>query len=421
VAGHGCHNKERSVLFHRELWTFNVKMTELVGTGAHAYKSRLPRRQIRDNSLPRCLPKAYDGRINLLLMHFSFAFVSRMWDMGIVLFFVEINNRSLLLAALCGILSSFSLFFIMPITADMVDGMDRLTATQLCLFAKIVFVTVACSICAYLTAHSTDSGSVLSISLFYILPLVCAVAGILFSTVTQSVEKEWIVVLSDGDLLWLSSTNAVMSQIDLGCAVIAPVVTGLLFEFLPLEIVVVVLVLINMVSTVCQLVFMRSLYWSWPALSFRPSCHPAVIAASPPDYPSDSDRGSHVCPSFRSRVKRYVADFLQSGCAGAMVSHALLFLTVLSFGSLLTAYVRWAGVSTLWIGVCRGLAALSGFGGAVSFPLVTSQVGLHQTAQIAIVYQWVMVVLAASAFLWTSSRESAAVVVIIAVVSMLDL
>ena len=44
-----------------------------------------------------------------------------------------------------------------------------------------------------------------------------AITGECFSTIYQSVAKDWLVVLSDGDADWLTNTNAVMSQIDLLC------------------------------------------------------------------------------------------------------------------------------------------------------------------------------------------------------------
>jgi hypothetical protein len=39
--------------------------------------------------------KPFDNRRVLFVMHFCFAFVSRMWDMGIVLLIAELTNNSL--------------------------------------------------------------------------------------------------------------------------------------------------------------------------------------------------------------------------------------------------------------------------------------------------------------------------------------
>ena len=40
-----------------------------------------------------------------------------------------------------------------------------------------------------------------------------AITAVCFSTIYQSVEKDWLVVLSDGNTDWSTNTNAVMSQI----------------------------------------------------------------------------------------------------------------------------------------------------------------------------------------------------------------
>ena len=49
-------------------------------------------------------------------------------------------------------------------------------------------------------------------------------AGLCFSTIKQSLEKDWLVVLSNNNTEWLTETNSVMTQIDLLCNTAAPAV-----------------------------------------------------------------------------------------------------------------------------------------------------------------------------------------------------
>ncbi|OYY06532.1 MAG: hypothetical protein B7Y70_16305, partial [Rhizobiales bacterium 35-68-8] len=42
--------------------------------------------------------------------------------------------------------------------------------------------------------------------------------------ITMGLEKDWVVVLSNGNSEWLSKTNSIMTQIDLACNAIAPIV-----------------------------------------------------------------------------------------------------------------------------------------------------------------------------------------------------
>eukprot|EP00597_Dinobryon_sp_UTEXLB2267_P007465 CAMPEP_0170085378 /NCGR_PEP_ID=MMETSP0019_2-20121128/20275_1 /TAXON_ID=98059 /ORGANISM="Dinobryon sp., Strain UTEXLB2267" /LENGTH=333 /DNA_ID=CAMNT_0010301807 /DNA_START=637 /DNA_END=1638 /DNA_ORIENTATION=+ len=119
---------------------------------------------------------------------------------------------------------------------------------------------------------------------------------------------------------------------------------------------------------------------------------------------------------FVSQCENDWQDFADSGCAGVMISYSFLFLTVLSFGSLMTVYLQWAGMNDTWIGISRGLAALMGFTGAVIFPLLNRYFGLWLTAEFAIVFQCSLVTLAASAFFWPGVHKELTMVVMVTAV-----
>ena len=74
-------------------------------------------------------------------------------------------------------------------------------ATRVALFVKIVVVSVSYLLCAMLSVDSIQSRPIFR-SLLYLLPVLCALASLSFSTITQSIEKDWLVVLSDGDSNW---------------------------------------------------------------------------------------------------------------------------------------------------------------------------------------------------------------------------
>lgn len=116
--------------------------------------------------------------------------------------------------------------------------------------------------------------------------------------------------------------------------------------------------------------------------------------------------GQHCCS-----VSSVFSDFYYSGCVGMMVSYSFLYLTVLSFGSLMTVYTRYCGVTDDMVGLFRGLSALSGYLGALLFPWASDALGLYNAAQVAIVYQFVLVAVAASSFFWAEVGVSVYVVI----------
>jgi hypothetical protein len=449
--------------------------------------------------------RPFENRTPLYVMHFFFAFVSRMWDMGLVLLIAQITNNSLFLVAITGLCSALSVFLFMGGIGHYLDKTNRIVAVRVALFSKVLFVTLAYLVCAYLCADADAAAAERSLSLrerqtmLYSIPVLGALAGLSFCGITQSIEKDWIVVLSAKDSVWLSATNSVMTQIDLGCSSLAPLVTGILFAQLPHSVVAIILLFINAVSSVALYIYMSYLYHAWPALGHKVGVDVLEAAeeilkaesaeleycsdddeqyplTQPPNYGATATSGAgnsnkrtdsawaadgksrlsvrsaaeltakqsrrmsadalQMNKSTEARAETGVADdtpccghfscavcggttiggvfkdFLQSGCAGMMVSYAFLYLTVLSFGSLMTVYVRWAGVSDDRLGLFRGLAALFGYSGAVLFPYISGWLGLWAAAQVAILYQFVLVAVAASSVFWEEASASVYVVIV---------
>lgn len=59
----------------------------------------------------------------------------------------------------------------------------------------------------------------------------------------------------------------------------------------------------------------------------------------------------------------------------AAVSLALLYLTALSLGLLMTAYLKWQGMSEAELSLYRGAGAISGLLATVVFPMLHSRLG----------------------------------------------
>jgi hypothetical protein len=104
---------------------------------------------------------------------------------------------------------------------------------------------------------------VMALIIFY------GLAGLAFSTIQMSLEKDWVVQLSDGDTEWLASANSIMSQIDLGNQAIAPAITGVIFSMFSGTFVAELLLSSNAASTLILFWFLNSLYTDVPSLKRR--------------------------------------------------------------------------------------------------------------------------------------------------------
>jgi hypothetical protein len=129
------------------------------------------------------------------------------------------------------------------------------------------------------------------------------------------------------------------------------------------------LLLINTLASVCLYVLLKKLYQQCPNLAAKPQYHDA----SPPLTKDEATATPH--PSGASKT------LLSSGCAGALISFSCLFLTVLSFGSIMIVYLRWSGLPDHYIGLVRGLSSLVGFMGALLYPYARQRLGLFRTGE----------------------------------------
>jgi hypothetical protein len=92
-----------------------------------------------------------------------------------------------------------------------------MVVTRLTLVVKVVAISSAYVLCGLLSDEVTPDIKHPTLSYFvYLLPVLLAIAGVACCTIIQAIEKDWIVVISANDSKWLSTTNATMSQIDLG-------------------------------------------------------------------------------------------------------------------------------------------------------------------------------------------------------------
>ncbi|RYH14242.1 hypothetical protein EON65_33930, partial [archaeon] len=128
-----------------------------------------------------------------------------------------------------------------------------------------------------------------------------------------------------------------------------------------------ILLLTNGLSAFGLMVLLRYLYGSFPALAMREH-KDNKIAPSHTEINDDLDSIATDSPhsSSCSCLVRVLGleEFAASGCALVMVAYAFLFMTVLSFGSLMTVYLRYAGMPDSHIGefsmvACMGMDVYS--------------------------------------------------------------
>eukprot|EP00047_Mylnosiga_fluctuans_P024533 m.163286 g.163286 ORF g.163286 m.163286 type:complete len:533 (+) comp9876_c0_seq8:24-1622(+) len=326
----------------------------------------------------------------LYVSHFLSKWGDRMWEFAIALLLIEIWQDSLLMAAIYGLTSTMAIVLLGSVVGHYVDTHARLSAVRWSVFLQ----NAAILVCMITTVSIISVGDTMSAGAYYFCIAVimgtAATADVGALIGTLAVERDWVKVVTAGDSELLARTSAILRRIDLTCQLVAPLVVGLVMQFTGSATATgktMGALLIggwNLVAMVPEYLLLIRVYNSYPALQ-APKQPTAVRAES-----------SLLQTMFRQFITlaRGWRVYFQQSCALAGVALALLYCTVLSFHTIMTAYLYYRGISESLLSVARGAGAITGVGATFIFPPLQRRLGLTRTGSLASILQLGCLVLA---------------------------
>ncbi|KAK7390270.1 hypothetical protein VNO78_25569 [Psophocarpus tetragonolobus] len=346
----------------------------------------------------------------LYIGHFLARWRARMWEFSVGLYMINIWPESLLYAAIYGAVESASIAVFGPIIGRWVDKLSCVKVLQLWLVTQNLSFVIAGGSVVVLLVHSSLKFT--NFSIFIILMLiinVCGGTGVLSTLAgTILIEREWLLVISEGQPPeLLTKMNSVTRRIDLSCKLLGPVISGFIISFVSLKASAITLALWNTVSVWVEYWLFWSVYNGIPALGQSNQRRMARLLQceqemNNPNSEKDSllpvtDGSSELadrkCSKKFSKILEipYIAAwraYLQQEIAIPGLSLALLFFTVLSFGTLMTATLEWEGIPAYVIGIARGISAVIGIAATVVYPVLQSRISTLRTGLWSIWSQW---------------------------------
>ena len=206
-------------------------------------------------------------------------------------------------------------------------------------------------------------------------------------------------------------TNSILRRIDLTCNILAPISTGLILSYGSLLIGVIFIAGWNILSVFVEYNILSSVYRSCPALANKTMDINRIEGSmnnSEPDLVnvdlSENDQDGTVlvprvktsrslkrnCDLLVDKVKSRLRVlriglklFFQQRVAFAGLGLACLYLTVLGFDSITTAYAYSQHVSAAVLGILTAAGALTGILGTFIFPIFRRRFGLVKTGIIS--------------------------------------
>ena len=319
-------------------------------------------------ALARSLPFLY-------LSHALSAFGDRMWQFAIPILFMEIWDDSLLPAALFALVTNCATFLAMAHVGKWVDRSPRMALMRTSLLGQNAAIATSCLLLYSLVYLAKDGAEAvnadvgvawtLEVKLCFGMIVACSAVGELMGNAgTLALERDWVVVLAAGDQPALAAMNSTMRRIDLLCKLLAPLGFGLLMQVLVLVISPSSIPLSlshSLLATAADVQFgpedddvgrLRlgaAVVGGWNALSlplelyttsrvFR--THLALLGARRQQKPARETALEQLTSGWRLYARHRVF--------WASVAYGMIYMSVLDNGTLMTAYLKYAGSSVLY-------------------------------------------------------------------------
>lgn len=253
----------------------------------------------------------------------------------------------------------------MPLFGAWIDSAPRLTVITVSIVVQNVAIVFAC-VLLYLMADLIDpkTGSVTLnyevILIFVGLMITSMIAYVMGKGATLALEKDWVYVFASHDIRELTIVNARMKRIDLFCKIVAPGMFGIIVEFVgeDAEWKIIygstVILVWNVIGLFLEYASVRLLY------------NQNVELLGNRANKGKKTKKQNMCVQIYNGWNLW----LRSNMILASIAYCSLYVNVLSGGPMVTAYLRFAGLSFLVLGIAKGIGALFGIFGTFITRLV---------------------------------------------------
>ncbi|KAH9309813.1 hypothetical protein KI387_037724, partial [Taxus chinensis] len=337
----------------------------------------------------------------LYVGHFLARWGARMWEFSVGLFMLDVWPSSLMLTSLYGVVEASAIAIFGPIVGDWIDRVQYIKVLKTWLGLQSLSFIIAGGAVSVLLIYPSSAFGQLSFMALVIVTNACGALGALASLGGAIlIERDWIVVISEGhppDML--TQMNVVTRRIDLSCKLLAPVAVGFIMSYASVAASAIVLVVWNILSTGLEYWLLSSVYHAIPTLNLktkREKGREKVFSEESLDHLDRETSTIHLTSneentsvqkeielkSWRKKLLQRILHiptieawvvYIQQDVVLAGFALSMLYFTVLSFGTLMTATLSWKGVPTYVLGLARGVSAVVGISATLLYPILHSR------------------------------------------------
>ncbi|KAK3368514.1 Ferroporti-1 [Podospora didyma] len=362
------------------------------------------------NDGPAPVPTRLAAR--LYTSHFLSTWNSRLFEFGVVLFIASVFPGTLMPVSVYGLVrSAAAILFAQPV-GSWIDSGNRLTVVRASIIGQRVSVVASCGIFWVLEQKRDGLEGRLKTVLFTVAVLLACVEKLCSMMNLISVERDWVVVITEDNEDARRTLNARMRRIDLLCKLLGPLAISTVAIASTLTAIWTTLAM-NIVSVVVEYRCI-AVYQMVPFLqrSPRASSRSDEEVVEPNNTQNASQEAGKA--SSWSSLKQVTHRILPISSLPFYFHHpaflpslslSLLYLTVLSFSGQMITFLVSAGYTSLHVGIARTVSTIFELSATWIAPRLMNRIGVVRGGIWSL--SWQMVWLGASiSWFWISDSSS---------------
>jgi len=312
-----------------------------------------------------------------------------LWAFAGGVYMMELSaSGDLRLTAIYGLVIALAVIASGAAIGRWIDNTRRLTAARTCLVVQNASVATCAIVLSVFLSHSDTLPAFWNTVTVTVVIAFSSASKLASTGTTIVVQKDWLVVICDGDLDRLAAMNSVLRTIGLTTLILAPVAAGQLFSLTGYVWTGVVVAAWNLASVGLEYTLLHLIYRSYPALAekkhSRGESDELRVEEESSNLMAEEGKEKEALPE-RSALAPLKStcegwkDYFQHSVRYAGIGLALLYMTVLGFDNITYGYVLTQGIPESVLGVLVALNAASGVLGSLAYPHIRRRIGIERT------------------------------------------
>lgn len=314
----------------------------------------------------------------LFISHFLSTWNSRLFEMGSVLFIAAIFPGTLLPMSVYALVRSAAAVMLSPALGSWIDKGDRLKVVRVSIIGQRLAVAASCGIFLILYQRK-EFGTKLRVGLFVVNIFLSCIEKLCSVLNLVSVERDWVVVISQDDDIARRILNARMRRIDLFCKLFGPLTISLI-DGASTTVAIFVTLGMTCMSVLIEYFTIAAVFRMVPALQ-RTTTESSPTPEQLPSANETNQLSLHKIIDFAQSAAsnllplNSIPYYFQHPAFLPSISLSLLYFTVLSFSGQMITYLLAIGYTSYAIGAARAVSTVFELSATWIAPKVQQHIG----------------------------------------------